>query len=153
MGAIDSTNNIKIGKGSAEIKRFFYLAGLILDDNATSEEKEEFKELDKEYKILNLLSGLNVSYDLVQKNYKPKNRACSGQTARSGKVYLSFSEIKSNLEVNGCVAFFVGSEFIILAGENCVEDNANKSAYCKTGKADCYGTDGNLDCAGIVNAD
>lgn len=72
MGAIDSTNNIKIGKGSPEIKRFFYLAGLILDDNATSEEKEEFKELDKEYKILNLLSGLNVSYDLVQKNYKPK---------------------------------------------------------------------------------
>ena len=72
MGAIDSTNNIKIGKGSPEIKRFFYLAGLILDDNATSEEKEEFKELDKEYKILNLLGGLNVSYDLVQKNYKPK---------------------------------------------------------------------------------
>ena len=72
MGAIDSTNNIKIGKGSPAIKRFFYLAGLILDDNATSEEKEEFKELDKEYKILNLLSGLNVSYDLVQKNYEPK---------------------------------------------------------------------------------
>lgn len=72
MGAIDSTNNIKIGKGSPEIKRFFYLAGLILDDNATSEEKEEFKELDKEYKILNLLGKLNVSYDLVQKNYKPK---------------------------------------------------------------------------------
>lgn len=72
MGAIDSTNNIKIGKGSPEIKRFFYLAGLILDDNATSEEKKEFKELDKEYKILNLLGGLNVSYDLVQKNYKPK---------------------------------------------------------------------------------
>lgn len=72
MGAIDSTNNIKIGKGSPAIKRFFYLAGLILDDNVASEEKEEFKELDKEYKILNLLSGLNVSYDLVQKNYKPK---------------------------------------------------------------------------------
>ena len=73
MGAIDSTNNIKIGKGSPEIKRFFYLAGLILDDNATSEEKEEFKELDKKYKILNLLSGLNVSYDLMQKSYKPKD--------------------------------------------------------------------------------
>ena len=72
MGAIDSTNNIKIGKGSPAIKRFFYLAGLILDDNATNEEKEEFKELDKEHKILNLLNGLNVSYDLVQKNYKPK---------------------------------------------------------------------------------
>ena len=68
MGAIDSTNNIKIGKGSPEIKRFFYLAGLILDDNATSEEKEEFKELDKKHKILNLLSELSVSYSLKQKS-------------------------------------------------------------------------------------
>ena len=74
MGAIDSTNNIKIGKGSAEIKRFFYLAGLILDDNATNKEKEEFKKLDKEYKILNLLSELSVSYSLIQKsNCKPKD--------------------------------------------------------------------------------
>ena len=74
MGAIDNTNNIKIGKGSAEIKRFFYLAGLILDDNATNKEKEEFKKLDKEYKILNLLSELSVSYSLIQKsNCKPKD--------------------------------------------------------------------------------
>ena len=73
MGAIDSTNNIKIGKGSAEVKRFFYLAGLILDDNATSEEKEEFKELDEKHKILNLLNELSVSYSLIQKSYKPKD--------------------------------------------------------------------------------
>ena len=74
MGAIDSTNNIKIGKGSAEIKRFFYLAGLILDDNATSEEKEEFKELDEKHKILNLLSELSVSYSLIEKSdCKPKD--------------------------------------------------------------------------------
>lgn len=74
MGAIDNTNNIKIGKGSAEIKRFFYLAGLILDDNATNKEKEEFKKLDKEYKILNLLGELSVSYSLIQKsNCKPKD--------------------------------------------------------------------------------
>ena len=74
MGAIDNTNNIKIGKGSEEIKRFFYLAGLILDDNATNKEKEEFKKLDKEYKILNLLSELSVSYSLIQKsNCKPKD--------------------------------------------------------------------------------
>ena len=74
MGAIDNTNNIKIGKGSAEIKRFFYLAGLILDDNATNKEKEEFKKLDKEYKILNLLGELSVSYSFIQKsNCKPKD--------------------------------------------------------------------------------
>lgn len=72
MGAIDNANNIKIGKGSEEIKRFFYLAGQILDDCALKNEIAEFKEIDEKYKFLNLLEGLNISYNQIQKNYKPK---------------------------------------------------------------------------------
>lgn len=54
-----SKNNLKIGKGEEYYKRFFYLYSKLMQDKIKDKEKEELKKLDKEYKILSILSGAN----------------------------------------------------------------------------------------------
>ncbi len=63
-------NNLKIGEGDKDYKRFFFLCSKLLHNEATQEEEQNIKQLDAEYKILSLLSGANLAFHNIDKQRK-----------------------------------------------------------------------------------
>lgn len=74
MGVIDSNNDIKKGIGEEPIRRFFYLASLILDNSANKEEIKEFKELNNIYGLLDKLSKISASCNTIEKVKNKKDK-------------------------------------------------------------------------------
>lgn len=60
LSVISKSNNLKVGKGEEYYKRFFYLSSKILHNEYDKNEVDELKELDKKYKILDILKGFSL---------------------------------------------------------------------------------------------
>lgn len=69
--ALSSNTNLKIGEGDEQHKRFFYLASKLL--MGEKDVKDELININKECKILDLLAGLNVASDSINKSEKTKD--------------------------------------------------------------------------------
>lgn len=69
--ALISDTNLKIGKGDEKYKRFFYLTSkLLMGDKSV---KDEIVKINNECKIIELLSGLSVASDNINKREKTKD--------------------------------------------------------------------------------
>lgn len=69
--ALISNTNLKVGKGDEKYKRFFYLASKLL--RGEKDVKDELININKECKILDLLAGLNVASDSINRGEKTKD--------------------------------------------------------------------------------
>ena len=65
LSVISKSNNLKIGKGEEYYKRFFYLSSKILHNEYDKNEVDELKELDKKYKILDILKGFSLGFSSI----------------------------------------------------------------------------------------
>lgn len=65
LSVISKSNNLKVGKGEEYYKRFFYLSSKILHNEYDKNEVDELKELDKKYKILDILKGFSLGFNSI----------------------------------------------------------------------------------------
>ena len=65
LSVISKSNNLKVGKGEEYYKRFFYLSSKILHNEYDKNEVDELKELDKNYKILDILKGFSLGFNSI----------------------------------------------------------------------------------------
>lgn len=65
LSVISRSNNLKVGKGEEYYKRFFYLSSKILHNEYDKNEVDELKELDKKYKILDILKGFSLGFSSI----------------------------------------------------------------------------------------
>ena len=65
LSVISKSNNLKVGKGEEYYKRFFYLSSKILHNEYDKNEVDELKELDKKYKILDILKGFSLGFSSI----------------------------------------------------------------------------------------
>lgn len=65
LSVISKSNNLKVGKGEEYYKRFFYLSSKILHNEYNKNEVDELKELDKKYKILDILKGFSLGFSSI----------------------------------------------------------------------------------------
>lgn len=65
LSVISKSNNLKVGKGEEYYKRFFYLSSKILHNECDKNEVDELKELDKKYKILDILKGFSLGFNSI----------------------------------------------------------------------------------------
>jgi ppGpp synthetase/RelA/SpoT-type nucleotidyltranferase len=70
LSIINKSNNLKIGKGEEYYKRFFYLSSKILHNEYNEETIKELKELDKQYKILDILKGFSLGFNSINTEIK-----------------------------------------------------------------------------------
>lgn len=69
--ALISNTNLKVGKGDENYKRFFYLASKLLRGDILV--KDEMIKINNECKIIELLRGLSVASDNINKREKTKD--------------------------------------------------------------------------------